>query len=214
MFVELVDLLRCPHAHEDSWLVAAADATAERHIVHGTLGCPVCHAEFPVRDAVVHFDGECAIADAPLPHLDEGERAAEAMRIAALLDLTTAGGTIVLGGAWQGCAEAVLALADVRVLLLDPPRVPALREEISAVRGAPMPVAAGGVRGVALDEWTMDPARVAAAVRALRPGGRLVAPAGAALPEGVTELARDDRHWVAERAAAAPTVVPLGRAPR
>ena len=40
MFVELVDLLRCPHAHEDSWLVAAADETADRHIVHGSLGCP------------------------------------------------------------------------------------------------------------------------------------------------------------------------------
>jgi uncharacterized protein YbaR (Trm112 family) len=211
MFVELVDLLRCPHPHEDGWLVAAAAATAERHIVHGTLGCPVCHAEFPVRDGVVHFDGECVIAEAPLPHLDEGERAAEAMRLAALLDLSSAGGTVVLGGAWQGCADAVLALADVRVLLVDPPQVPALREEVSAVRGAPMPVAAAAVRGVALDERTAAPDRVAAAALALRPGGRLVAPVGAAVPEGVTELARDGRHWVAERTAAAPPLVPLGR---
>jgi uncharacterized protein YbaR (Trm112 family) len=211
MFVELVDLLRCPHQHEDSWLVAAADATAERHIVHGSLGCPVCHAEFPVRDGVVHFDGECVIADAPLPHLDDGERAAEAMRLAALLDLSSAGGTVLLGGAWQGSAEAVLALADVRVLLLDPPRVPQLREEISAVRGAPMPVAAAAVRGAALDERTADPERVAAAARALKPGGRLVAPVAAPLPDGVTELARDGRHWVAEKAAGPPELVPLGR---
>ena len=217
MFVELVDLLRCPHAHEDSWLVAAADETADRHIVHGSLGCPVCRAEYPIRDGVVHFDADAACAtdaDAPLPHLDDGERAAEAMRLAALLDLSSAGGTVLLGGAWQGCADAVLALADVRVLLLDPPRVPELRPEVSAVRGAPMPVAAGGVRGVALDERTADPERVAAAARAVRPGGRLVAPVAAAVPDGVTELARDGRHWVAERAAAPPKLVPLARPER
>jgi protein-L-isoaspartate O-methyltransferase len=64
---------------------------------------------------------------------------------------------------------------------------------------------------VALDERTAAPDRVAAAALALRPGGRLVAPVGAAVPEGVTELARDGRHWVAERTAAAPPLVPLGR---
>jgi uncharacterized protein YbaR (Trm112 family) len=215
MFVELVDLLRCPRAHEETWLVAAADETEERHIVHGALGCPVCHAEYPIRDGVVHFDADAACAadgDAPLPHLDEGERAAEAMRLAALLDLSSAGGTVILGGAWQGCADAVLALADVRVLLLDPPRVPALRPEVSAVRGAPMPVADAAVRGVALDDRTADAARVAAAARALRPGGRLLAPAAAAVPAGVAELARDDRHWVGEKAAA-PNLVPLRRTP-
>src|SRR5919107_2751183 len=174
MFVELVDLLRCPHPHEDSWLVAAADTTAERHIVHGTLGCPVCHAEFPVRDAVVHFDGECVVADAPLPHLDDGERAAEAMRLAALLDLSSSGGTVVLGGAWQLCADALLDLADVRVLLVDPPRAPDLREEVSAVRGAVLPIAPNAVRGIALDERTATPERVTAAAHALRPRGRLV----------------------------------------
>ena len=34
-----------------------------------------------------------------------------------------------------------------------------------------------------------------------RVGGRLVAPAGAPLPEGVRELARDDAVWVGEREA-------------
>ena len=53
MFVELVDLLRCPRPHEDTWLVAAAEAMSGRHIVRGTLGCPVCEAEYPIRDGVV-----------------------------------------------------------------------------------------------------------------------------------------------------------------
>lgn len=213
MFVELVDLLRCPRAHEDTWLVAAAEATAGRHIVRGTLGCPVCRAEYSIRDGVVLFDaGDGATAaGGSLPHLDDGERAAEAMRLAALLDLSSPGGTIVLGGAWQLCAAAVLALADVRVLLVDPPRAPDLREEVSAVRGAGLPVAAGAVRGAALDGRTADPARLTAVVRALQPRGRLVAPVDVPLPAGVTELARDDRHWVAEREAPPPRLVPLAR---
>jgi hypothetical protein len=55
---------------------------------------------------------------------------------------------------------------------------------------------------VALDSATADVARLDAAVRALRPRGRLVAPADAPLPGGVAELARDAEHWVAERDAA------------
>ncbi|MDF1505354.1 hypothetical protein, partial [Roseisolibacter sp. H3M3-2] len=58
-----------------------------------------------------------------------------------------------------------------------------------------------------------DPERLAAALRAPRHRGRLVAPAAAPLPDGVTELARDDAHWVAERdAVVASDVVPLRRA--
>ena len=45
MFIELVDALRCPVAHAESWLVAAAIRMEARHIVDGTLGCPVCSAE-------------------------------------------------------------------------------------------------------------------------------------------------------------------------
>jgi uncharacterized protein YbaR (Trm112 family) len=217
MFVELVDLLRCPRPHEDSWLVAAAEATAGRHIVRGTIGCPVCQAEYPIRDGVVLFgdavSGEAVSghAEAPLPRWDDGERAAEGMRLAALLDLSTPGGTVVLGGAWQLCADALLALADVRVLLVDPPRAPDLRDEVSAVRGAALPVAPDALRGVALDGGTATPERLTAAARALRPRGRLLAPAAAPLPGGVTELARDGRHWVAEREPAPPRLVPIAR---
>jgi uncharacterized protein YbaR (Trm112 family) len=215
MFVELVDLLRCPRPHEDTWLVAASEATAGRHIVRGTLGCPVCEAEYPIRDGVVLFDADAAAAnapaDAPLPHWDDGERAAEAMRLAALLDLSTSGGTVVLGGTWQLCADALLDLADVRVLLVDPPRAPDMREEVSAVRGAVLPIAPNAVRGIALDDRTATPDRVTAAAHALRPRGRLVAPVAAALPDSVTELARDARHWVAEREPAPPKLVPLAR---
>src|SRR6476620_4400515 len=55
MFIELVDALRCPNTHEESWLVASADRMEARHIVSGSLGCPICKSEFPIRDGVVDF---------------------------------------------------------------------------------------------------------------------------------------------------------------
>lgn len=214
MFVELVDLLRCPRPHEDSWLVAAAVRQHERHIVTGTLGCPVCHAEYPVVDAVADFGRAPAAPGAALaiPHRDEGERAAEAMRLAALLDLTSPGGTVLLGPTWADCADALLALVDVRLLVLDPLAAPPLREALSAVHGGgALPVAAGALRAAALDANVADDARVAAVVRAVRSRGRVVAPAGVPLPDGVRELARDERQWVAEREPAPSPIVPLRR---
>jgi len=53
---------------------------------------------------------------------------------------------------------------------------------------------------------------VRGAVRALVAGARLVAPAGAAVPAGVRELARDEADWVGERDAAPSPPVPLRRA--
>jgi uncharacterized protein YbaR (Trm112 family) len=195
VFVELIDLLRCPRPHEDSWLVASAEETASRHIVRGALGCPVCAAEYPIVDAVADF-GEAPVAGSAADHVT----ADDTMRAAALLGLTTPGATVVLGGAWQAVAASLAEFTGARVLLLDPVRAEPLREEVSAVRGGGgIPVASAALRGVALDGYTADDERLTAAARALAPRGRLVAPAHARVPDGLTELARDDRHWVAER---------------
>ena len=42
MHIDVAELLRCPVAHEDTWLVARVDRMAGRHIVDGALGCPIC----------------------------------------------------------------------------------------------------------------------------------------------------------------------------
>ena len=134
------------------------------------------------------------------------------MRLAALLDLSSPTGTVVLGGSFGTVAEAIVASVDVLALLLDgsESRSPHLAE-VSAMRGGGrIPLAAESVRAVALDHETADEERLADAVRVLRPGGRLVGPANAPVPNGVTELARDEWQWVAERAA--PTVPLLRRA--
>jgi uncharacterized protein YbaR (Trm112 family) len=212
VFVELIDALRCPRPHADSWLVAAALETRDRCVLRGTLGCPVCRAEYPVRGGVAAFGPigahrAAAAADGVgLPADDE------AIRLAALLGLASAGGIVAVAGTWDAAVDALLQVADVRVLVVEPASPYAPREPVGAVTGAWLPVAAASLRGVALDAATAAPERLAAAVHALRGGGRLVAPVAVPLPDGVRELARDERHWVAERDAPAGAVVPLRRA--
>ncbi|MGH7617800.1 MAG: hypothetical protein ACREPM_11270, partial [Gemmatimonadaceae bacterium] len=89
MFTPLVDTLRCPNAHDETWLVASIERAEERDIREGTLGCPVCLAEYPIRDGIVRF------ADVTLPAL-EAPREDDAVRLAAALDLTEPRMTAVL----------------------------------------------------------------------------------------------------------------------
>lgn len=203
MFVELIDRLRCPNEHEDTWLVAAASRTGNRRLIDATLGCPVCDAEFAVRDGAVVF-GESA----PGASMPAGED--EVMRAAALLHVQERG-LYVLEAGWGSLAAALLALMSAEYLLVDPPTATVADEGAGVLVGVGdrWPLAAASLQGIALERAT--PARVADAVRVLKPLGRLVAPVTAPVPAGVSELARDDRHWVGERV---PDVVTLGRASR
>jgi uncharacterized protein YbaR (Trm112 family) len=204
MFIELVDALRCPTPHEESWLVASTARMAFRHIVDGTLGCPVCHAQFPVRKGVVDFRrAPHAALPADVPPNEE-----QATRLAAFLDLTDRAGFAVLAGAWSVQAPLLRALVDTPLVVVDPPAGMEGEPGISVIRcDGELPLAAGAARGVAIDAGTG--ARLASAVRATRPRGRIVAPAGVPLPADVTELARDATVWVAERDAATSPLVRL-----
>ncbi len=204
MFIELVDALRCPVPHEESWVVAAATRMEHRHIVHGTLGCPVCSAEYPIRDGVVDFRRSAtrhavhAVA-APDEH---------ALRLAALLDLTEAHGFAVLLGRWGAWAPALSAIVEAPLILVDPPDGMIGAPGISVLRtDGDIPLAAGAARAMAMDD--VSAGRAASAVGATRTKGRVVAPVTLALPEGVRELARDDALWVAEREPAASPLVTL-----
>jgi hypothetical protein len=64
-----------------------------------------------------------------------------------------------------------------------------------------LPFADAAVRAVALDDALTAPL-IDSTVRAVRAGGRVVGPVSVAVPGGVTELARDERSWVAERRSA------------
>lgn len=201
MLVELIDRLRCPHVHSDSWLVATVSRTEHRRLVDATLGCPVCGAEFEVRNGVVSF-GE-AVCSAPMMATED-----EVIRSAALLRVEERG-LYVLDAGWGSLAPGLLALITAEYLLIDPPAGIVAEESVGILSGVGdrWPLAGASLHGIAIERATS--ARLADALRTLRTGGRLVAPASAQVPSGARELARDERHWVAEKVG---DVVSLARA--
>lgn len=228
MHIDLIELFRCPRAHEESWLVGSFDRMAGRHVVEGRLGCPVCRAEYPVERGVLRFDRGAAAAASPPSHRvspeatqepAEGTEPApageeESLRLAALLGLSDGGGVAVLSRSWSRTVPKIALLTeDIHLILHDPYTSPAGEDSgwISAIvsRGR-LPFAAGSLRGVALDSSEAGPPLLEDAVRSLRPKGRLVVPAGTGLPDGVAELASDESVSVAERRPA-PLLLSLGR---
>src|SRR5258705_6157586 len=221
MFIELVDALRCPTPHEESWLVAATTRMEFGHIVEGTLGCPVCHAHYPIHRGVVDFRRAGAgrsvasfaqddIPTAPRagPVSDARPDEAQATRLAAFLDLTDSTGFALLLGPWGVHAPLLRGLVETPLIVVDPPEGMEGEPGISIIRcDDELPLAAGAARGTAIDAGS--DARVASAVRATRAKGRLVAPVSIALPTDVKELARDDAVWVAEREAVASPLLTL-----
>jgi uncharacterized protein YbaR (Trm112 family) len=223
MFIELVDALRCPRPHEESWLVLASTDIEARHIRHGTLGCPICRAEYPIRDGVADLrltavspresaSPSTALGTAAKTATGSGFAGApsgapnvadqvDAEQLAALLDLGDALGFAILVGDWGRHARALLALEQCPPLvLIDPPDGIAMMPGLSGVRAErELPIAVGAARAVATDD--VDGDRLASAARTTRAGGRVVAPARASVPDGVKELARDDNVWVGEREA-------------
>jgi len=205
MFIELIDALRCPRIHEESWLVLAATQLDARHVRDGTLGCPICRTEYPIHDGIADF----RLADVAAPthrdvRGDAGSSLAEhvsADHLAAMLNLGDALGFAVLIGEWGRLADGLLELENPPPLLLvDPPESSAIVPGLSGLRaGAALPLAAGVARAIAVD--TRDETRLASAAHATRAAGRMVAPARAPVPAGVRELVRDDTVWVGEREA-------------
>ena len=194
MFIELVDMLRCPNRHEESWLVLAADRTNGRDVMDGTLGCPICHAEYPIVAGVARFGGPPVARTCP-------PDASESLRLAALLDLSDARGYTILVGATGNHAPGMRELTDVQLLLVDPPAGIEMGNGLSGITtnaASVLPVAAASARAIALDD-SATPPLLDAALTVLAPGGRLLAPVRLPLPEEVSELARDGRHGLAER---------------
>ena len=214
MFIELVDSLRCVNAHEDTWLVAGVTRMDGRRIVEGKLGCPLCRREYPVRDGVAWFAGSGSDRASRLTPTPPSATEGRAMRAAALLGLTDAGGIVVLGGSWADCADAIAELSPSHVVVLNRAIPIDAPQTVSClVVGERLPFAAGSVRAVALDA-ELAATSLESATAALRGRGRLVAPASTPVPADVTELARDDEDWVAERITVASPPVALRSARR
>jgi len=211
VFIELVDALRCPAEHEESHLIASATRMASRHILDGELGCPVCHARYPIVDGEARFTPSVQNGRGKDPAAAASDE--DGLRCAALLGLDGPGGFAILDGHAARFAGAVAAIVgDVPLMLVNPPAGINATPGVSVVRtGEVLPLAAATVRAAATGD--ADERILAELARVLRDGGRLVAPASAGLPAGVRQLARDDRDWVGEKLAP-PNIVSIGRGTR
>jgi uncharacterized protein YbaR (Trm112 family) len=192
MHIELIDLLRCPEQHEETWLVAAFNKLDGREIIEAKLGCPVCKSEYAIRNGIADFGREIT------PH-DSSE---DALATAAFLDLTSPGKTVLLAGAFGRVSQDVVEMTQARVISLNASS-PTRNDRVLEIQtGSRIPLASNSLDGVALDRSHSTDFFVAEAGRLLRPGGRLLVSAEAASTSDFNELARDKNHIIAERTSA------------
>ena len=211
MFTELIDVLRCPEPHEDSWLVATSTRTGSRHILDGKLGCPVC------KTTVDIIDGEVMFTSAPMLRsaitLDDDA----AFRLAAQLHLVEAPQPVMLTGQWSRAVAPLRRIVSTVVLFAgDASTAIALDEKVSTMRlpSTGIPLATGVLRAIALDRAHASDVYVRDASRVLGTRGRLVLPAGVPLDDALWRtLASDDDVTVAERLPVASAPIALRRAP-
>jgi len=209
MHSELVDTLRCLSVHEESWLVAAADETDGRHIMRGVLGCPVCHARYPIERGIADFSGGMR-APVALDHDEVSVSEDAAVKLAAMLDLTDPSGYVILVGSWARLGAALREVVPVMVLAVNPHPDAAIGDGVSGVTTLDrIPVAASSARAIAFDVSApagSEPLELDAALGAVRPGGRVVATTAIDAPDEVAIVARDAEHWVATRTSGAPLI--------
>jgi len=196
MYIELIDLLRCPKAHADSWLVAAFNRMNGRFVIEGRLGCPVCSATYGITDGVVDLrDG--ASSDADMLRNSRQPDEESSVRAAALLGLTKPNSIVVLAGSSANLGHQISEFAEARVLAVNPTDRIAETERVAVVMASSrLPFAPSTIDGIIVDETTAAFAKDAA--RILRQGGRLIAPTTTKLPAAFRELARDEKDVVAE----------------
>ena len=199
MFIEMIDLLRCINDHQDSWLVASFRTITNRFVIDGTLGCPICSAEYEISDGVADFGNGNSETSGAGSELSPREREELATRAGAFLNAVEPGAPVILGGSWADAAHELSVMTDSRVLALNPSKRVEDSERVGLLRvGSTMPLAQGAALGAALDaSFSAD--AVASAVRAVRPGGRIVGPVAVTPPGDIAVLARDESYWVAEK---------------
>lgn len=172
MFIELTDHLRCPAAHDESFLVLIPETVSGRDVTSGILGCPICSREYPVVAGVAQF-GPQPVSTVTLR--DQGDIVPDAAAVLSFLSLEGPGGYVTLVGGAVGLAAGLRELLPgVHLVAVNPDAEPAGITGLSVLRSPRFPIKSRSQRGVvlALPEAD-DPEWRRRAVSAVLPGLRI-----------------------------------------
>lgn len=208
MRVDIIELLRCPEAHEPSALVTVAFTRDGDRLLSGELGCPVCGAAYTLRDGVVCLMHEgmrtsdadvVSRPDGNAPHVDRRDvDRRDVEGTAALLDLAEPGMRAVLCGAYGTVAAALVEMTGARCIAIGgagESGLPAAIDQVRMLSRARLPFADACIDALAVDATHAE--LLADAARVVRVGARVLAPSHLPVPHGLKELARDATEWVA-----------------
>ncbi|HEX8244592.1 MAG TPA: Trm112 family protein [Longimicrobium sp.] len=188
MYILLTDILACPRCGPEFGVVLLADRVEERRVLEGRLGCPNCREQYPIHHGVLDVR-TAADADASPSPGTAVDDAGAAVRLAALLGLADARGTVLAAGPGAALADAVHALVDEVEVVAFTPEPPSGDERAGVSRiagGRRFPFRDRTLRGVALTGGA-DEAMLAEGVRVLQAGARIVVEHAA--PETAERLA-------------------------
>jgi uncharacterized protein YbaR (Trm112 family) len=206
--IELTEMLRCPEAHEEAFLVMSTGEMVGRMVRSGILGCPVCRREYPILRGVVHFSGSekretgNVVNGAPPFPVSPFPFPVDAQTLQALLDLSGPGGYVVLVGSAARHAVGLAGLmGGIHFVGID---APAEVEELPVLSllacKTMIPLRRAMARAVVVGPERASPPWLSEALRVLLRGRRLVIEdAGATAPAGVKQLAVGEGLWVGER---------------
>lgn len=196
MFIELAEYLKCPAEHEDAYLVLATGAMKGRAIRYGTLGCPVCRAEYLIVQQCVRFGPRPAVPEARAAGLPSADA------VHALLGLESPGGYVALvGSAVELAADLSTWLPNVHFVCVNAPEgtTPSLTRSL-VESTATIPLRDAVVRGVVLGgEYPAEPWEREAARVTLRGQRVVVLRESVEPPSGVAPLAAGQGMWVGRR---------------
>jgi uncharacterized protein YbaR (Trm112 family) len=193
VFIELTDHLRCPADHDEQFLVLVPEVMDGRDVRQGSLGCPVCHRSYPIRDGIATFGHAPGEVAAPTRLSPDAQ--------AALAGLGGPGGYAVLvGGAAARADLLAQALPGIGLVLVNPPGNGPDPAFASRLIAPSLPLKTGSMRTAILGPgYGSDPAWVHEAARVVLVGNRVVGE-GEAPSVGELELAADaEGCWVAVR---------------
>jgi uncharacterized protein YbaR (Trm112 family) len=197
MHIELTEMLRCPEAHAEAFLVLSTAEMSGRSVISGVVGCPVCRREYEISRGIVEFGGSGKREEG------RGIGAVDAPTLQALLDLSGPGGYVVLVGAASRHAVGLASLMHgIHFVGINPPADAEDLPILSLLRSeAAIPLKSSMARAIVVgSDFANDP-WLAEAHRVLLRGRRLVIESETTTPpQGVNRLAAGQGLWVGENA--------------